>query len=80
MTQQSRLGMLLLVLAVLSCAACTSRAGPIVRDVRYAPDGKVVVERCDLVLTYVPFQYVPDPSFEGCHIGPPRGEASSAER
>lgn len=80
MTEPSRLGMVVFVLAMLSCAACTSRAGPIVRDVRYGPDGRVVVERCNLVLTYAPFQYVPDPSFEDCHVGSPRGEASSAER
>jgi hypothetical protein len=61
-----------LVLAALACAACTSRAGPVVKDVRYASDGRLVVERCDLVLTYAPFQNVPDLSLEDCRIGPPK--------
>jgi hypothetical protein len=72
MMKPSRLGILTVTLVALACAACTSRAGPVVTEVRYAPDGRIVVERCDLVLTYVPFQYVPDPSFENCRSGPPK--------
>jgi hypothetical protein len=72
MGTESRKRVVVVVLAALACAACTSRAGPVVKDVRYASDGRLVVERCDLILTYAPFQYVPEPSFEDCRTGPPK--------
>jgi hypothetical protein len=70
--KDSRLGLGMIVLCAVGCTACASRVGPVVTDVRYAPDGRLLVERCDLVLTYVPFQYVPDPSFENCTARSPR--------
>ena len=62
---------LLVASMAMASTACTSTVGPVVRDVRYAPDGSIVVERCDLELTYAAFKYVPDASFENCRNGAP---------
>lgn len=64
-------GVLVLFVAATASTACTSTFGPVVSDVRYAPDGTLVVERCDVELIYAPFKYVPDGSLQNCRAGPP---------
>jgi hypothetical protein len=56
---------------LLICAGCESSAGTVVKDIRYASDGRLVITRCYLVLTYTPLAYVPNVHLRECIDGPP---------
>ncbi len=52
---------------------CSSSVGPVVKDVRFAPDGSLVLETCDLTIS--PGVGSPDLSLEDCKTekrAPPR--------
>lgn len=57
-----------LVLAAVGLVACTSTAGPFVRDVRYGKDGRLVVERCTVNVSSGFFG--PEVWEDDCHTAP----------